>query len=343
MSEKRAKILVAGGAGYIGSHTAKLLHKNGFEPVVLDNFCTGNPFAVRYGPLVKADIADGDAVRSLLEEHRPEAVILFAAHAYVGESTANPRKYYRNNLTNGLAFLDALIAEDVRKLVFSSSCSIYGTQATGPIGESQAKDPLSPYAETKWFFERILHWCAKSDGLESVRLRYFNAAGADPDGELGEHHDPETHLIPLTIAAAQGGAPLRVFGTDYPTPDGTAIRDYIHVTDLAGAHVKALNYLIGGGASISLNLGTGRGASVREVISMVEKVSGRPVPVEYGPRRDGDAPALVANPNLARETLNWQPQYSSLETIVSTAWRWHNELAAAATGETAKKDSMLQA
>lgn len=324
-------VLVAGGAGYIGSHTAKQLHTAGMRPVVLDNLVTGNRFALRYGPFVEGSIEDRDLVRRTIAEHEVQSAVLFAAHAYVGESTANPRKYYRNNVSAALAFLDALIDGGVRRIVFSSSCSIYGIQEKGPISEDSSKGPLSPYAQTKLFMEQVLEAYAASDGLQSVRLRYFNAAGADPDGELGEHHDPETHLIPLAIYAAMGRGALSVFGTDYPTPDGTAIRDYIHVTDLAAGHIAALQYLQGGGTSIGINLGTGDGHSVRQVMQMVEQVSSKPVPANYGPRRDGDAPALVADASNARRVLGWTPRHSSLESIVRTAWKWHAEREASAT------------
>lgn len=318
-------ILVAGGAGYIGSHTAKALHDVGLRPVVVDNLVTGNRWALRFGPFSIGSIADRSRLAATISEYAIEAAILFAAHAYVGESTANPSKYYRNNLSTSIEFLDALVAGGIKRLVFSSSCSIYGIQEKMPIQEESGKDPLSPYAETKWMLEKILAWYDHAYGLRSVCLRYFNAAGASPDGTLGEHHDPETHLIPLAIKASLGGPALRVFGTDYPTPDGTAVRDYVHVTDLAQAHVQAIQYLMEGGISRQYNCGTGKGHSVREVIGMVEQVSGRKLSVEYVPRRRGDAPVLVADARKIRDSLGWTPQLSSLETIVETAWRWHSE------------------
>ncbi len=325
-------MLVAGGAGYIGSHTAKQLRAAGMNPVVVDNLITGNRFAVRFGPFVEGSIEDRDLIRKAIEEHHIESAILFAAHAYVGESTTNPRKYYHNNVAAALAFLDALIDCGVRKLVFSSSCSIYGIQEKIPISESASTNPLSPYAQTKLFMEQILKAYDPAEGLRSVCLRYFNAAGADPEAELGEHHDPETHLIPLAIYAAMGRAPLNVFGTDYPTPDGTAIRDYIHVTDLAAAHIAALKHLQDGGESAQVNCGTGKGHSVRQVMQMVEQVSGKPVPAHYGPRREGDAPALVADASHAVKLLHWTPRYSSLESIVGTAWNWHSKRESIVTG-----------
>jgi UDP-arabinose 4-epimerase len=333
MSQKSASstVLVAGGAGYIGSHTAKALAQAGVEPVVLDNLCTGNRFALRFGPFYEGSIADGALVREIVARHKPTGAILFAGHAYVGESTANPRKYFNNNVVEAIQFLGHLMdAGGLQGIVFSSSCSVYGIQSHVPISESSAQDPLSPYAETKAFLEKVLRWYGSAYGLRSACLRYFNAAGADPDGELGEHHDPETHLIPLAILAAMGKERLRVFGTDYATPDGTAIRDYIHVSDLADGHLRALRHLMDGSESFTLNLGTGTGYSVREVIRQVERTSGVPVPVEYGPRREGDAPELVADPHLAREMLGWTPRHSSLETIVRTAWDWYAKQEASA-------------
>jgi UDP-arabinose 4-epimerase len=319
-------VLIAGGAGYIGSHTAKVLYQEGIEPVVLDNLCTGNRDAARFGPFYEGSIADSVLLGQIVEQHQSVGAILFAGHAYVGESVENPRKYFRNNVSDAIHFLDVLVDAGVRRVVFSSSCSVYGIQDSLPIDEDSATDPLSPYAETKLFLEKVLRWYGAAYGLRFACLRYFNAAGADPGGELGEHHDPETHLIPLAIHAAMGGKPLRVFGTDYPTPDGTAIRDYTHVTDLAAAHLRAMRYLMKDGEPVTLNLGSGTGHSVREVIQAVEAQGGVPVPVEYGPRREGDAPALVADPARARNVLGWIPQYSSLGTIVRTAWQWHKEL-----------------
>jgi UDP-glucose-4-epimerase GalE len=326
MPQEKPAILVAGGAGYIGSHTAKLLRKGGFLPVVLDNLVTGNRWAARFGPFVEGSIANRPLVEKTIREYGVKAVILFAAHAYVGESTGHPAKYYRNNISEPVAFLDALLAADVKMLVFSSSCSIYGIQKGTSIREDSPKDPLSPYAETKLFLENALRWYDHAYGLRSVCLRYFNAAGADPEGEIGEWHNPETHLIPLTIGAAMGGPRLRILGDDYPTADGTAVRDYIHVTDLADAHVRALDYLLDGGASAQFNCGTGTGHSVRQVVDMIERVSGKRVPLEIAPRRIGDAPVLVADAARINQTLGWKPHYSGLETICKTAWRWYSEL-----------------
>ena len=323
VSPPLSSVLVAGGAGYIGSHTAKFLRQQDITPIVLDNLCTGNRWAVKFGPFYEGSIADAPLVERILAEHHPEGVILFAGHTSVGESTINPRPYFRNNIAAAITFLNTLLDAGLQSVVFSSSCSIYGMQERMPISEESSKIPLSPYAETKLFLEKVLHSYGAAYGMKYACLRYFNAAGADSEGELGEYHEPETHLIPLAIEAALGGAPLRVFGTDYPTPDGTAIRDYVHVTDLAQAHLAALRHLHGGGASLELNLGTGLGHSVREVLQAVEGVSGEPVPASYGPRRAGDAPVLVADPRRVRETLGWEPQFSELATIVRTAWNWH--------------------
>lgn len=324
MPDSLPTVLVAGGAGYIGSHTAKVLSKAGFQPVVLDNLSTGFRETVKFGPFYEGSISDAALVKKIIETHRPQGAILFAGHAYVGESTSNPRKYYGNNIVQAIAFLNNLLdAGGTKSIVFSSSCSVYGIQEKVPISETSSQDPLSPYAETKAFFEKILRWYGSAYGFRYACLRYFNAAGADPEGELGENHDPETHLIPLAIFAAMDKERLRVFGTDYATPDGTAIRDYIHVTDLADGHVRALRRLNEGAESFTVNLGTGNGYSVREVMRQVEQTGGKPVPADYGARREGDAPALVADPRLARELLGWVPQHSSLEEIVRTAWNWY--------------------
>jgi UDP-arabinose 4-epimerase len=320
MSKK--SILVAGGAGYIGSHTVKCLKRSGFTPVVLDNFSTSGRLGLLGDPLYEGNINDAALLAQIHREHSLAGAILFAGHAYVGESTHNPRKYYENNIGSGLKFIGALVDLGINKLVFSSSCSIYGIQDAAALDESLPKQPLSPYAETKEMFERILHWYSLAHGLKSASLRYFNAAGADNDGELGENHDPETHLIPLAILAALGGQELQVFGDDYPTPDGTAIRDYIHVADLAEAHRLALHHLFTGGDTFAANVGTGQGHSVLEVIREVENVSGKNVPHRIVPRRLGDAPALVANPAYAKRLLGWEPAHSSLHNICFTAYNW---------------------
>ncbi|MCC6193381.1 MAG: UDP-glucose 4-epimerase GalE [Burkholderiales bacterium] len=316
-------VLVTGGAGYIGSHGCKALAGAGWTPVTLDDLSAGHRDAVRWGPFVRGDVGDESLVRTVLRQHGIEAVLHFAARASVAESMQFPGKYFRSNVANTLALLNAMQAEGVHRIVFSSSCSVYGAPAESPIDESQHQQPTNPYGESKRFVERMLHWFGEAHGLRFAALRYFNAAGADPDGELGENHDPETHMIPLAIQAALGHrAHFRIFGTDYPTPDGTAIRDYVHVTDLARAHVDALRRLRDGAASMCVNLGTGRGHSVREVLRMVEQVGARAVPTQDAPRRPGDPPELVARGERAREWLQWQPVHSDLRTIVATAWRW---------------------
>jgi UDP-arabinose 4-epimerase len=317
-------VLVTGGAGYIGSHTCKALAAAGYSPVTLDNLAYGHRWAVRWGPFEQADLADRQSVERVLREHRIGAVIHFAAYAYVGESMTDPGKYFRNNVVNTLNLLEAMRAAGVGRIVFSSTCATYGVPQAVPIGEDHPQLPVNPYGESKLFVERALHWNGVAHGLRWMALRYFNAAGADPEGEIGEDHDPETHLIPLAIEAALGRRPdLQVMGTDYPTPDGTAIRDYVHVTDLADAHLRALRHLEGDGPSGALNLGTGRGHSVREVVAMVERVTGREVGARDAPRRAGDPPALVAAPGRARQLLAWEPRWSSLESIVHSACRWH--------------------
>lgn len=313
-------ILVTGGAGYIGSHACKALQRAGYRPVTYDNLSRGYRDAVRWGPLVEGDLADRARLDWALAEYRAEAVMHFAAYAYVEESVLDPALYYRNNLLGTLSLLDAGRAVGIKAFVFSSTCAIYGIPNVVPIAEGAPQLPVSPYGETKHAIERALGWYGGAYGLRFAALRYFNAAGADPEGEIGERHEPETHLIPLVIDAALGKRPsIDIFGTDYPTPDGTAIRDYIHVQDLVEAHVRALAYLEAGGESVALNLGTGRGHSVREVIKAAERASARKVVAREAPRRAGDPPALVADPRLAKETLGWSPAISDIETIVKTA------------------------
>jgi len=316
-------ILVTGGAGYVGSHACKALAAAGYLPVVYDNLSRGHREAVRWGPLVEGDLADSERLAAAFHTHRIDAVLHFAAFAYVGESVADPENYYRNNVGGTLSLLMAMREARVERIVFSSTCAVYGVPEALPIRETTAKAPLNPYGDTKLAIERALHWYAGAYGTRFVALRYFNAAGADPDGEIGEEHEPETHLIPLALRAALGsGDPLQIFGTDYPTPDGTAIRDYIHVSDLADAHVRALGHLAAGGDSAALNLGTGQGCSVREVIAAVARIAGRAVPRREVARRPGDPPELVADPALARFVLGWQPRRSDLDTIIATALAW---------------------
>src|SRR6201994_4513747 len=316
-------ILVTGGAGYIGSHACKLLARAGYRPVVFDNLSRGHSEAVRWGPLVEGDLAERGKLAAALARYRVSVVMHLAAYAYVGESVSDPALYYANNLGGSLSLLEAMRETGVDKIVFSSTCATYGTPAGVPIRESMPQLPVNPYGETKLAIERALHWYGEAYGLRWVSLRYFNAAGADPEGEIGERHEPETHLVPLVLQAALGQRPqIEIYGTDYPTPDGTAIRDYIHVQDLAEAHLRALEHLTAGRQSVALNLGTGRGHSVREVIRTAEAVSGKSIACRETPRRPGDPPVLVADPSLAAEVLGWSAQISDLGTIVRTALAW---------------------
>jgi UDP-glucose-4-epimerase GalE len=313
-------VLVIGGAGYIGSHTARALKSAGHEVIIFDNLSTGHEFLAAGFELVRGDVLDGTAVARVLA--RADAIMHFAAHAYVGESVTNPRKYFHNNVEGGLSLLNAALETGVSKIVFSSTCAVYGEVAKVPIEENVPRQPVNPYGVSKLFFEQALEAYDRAYGFRYASLRYFNAAGADESGQIGELHDPETHLIPLALRATAGEGPeLQVFGGDYPTPDGTCIRDYIHVNDLATAHVKALEHLAAGKESFAVNVGTGHGASIREVISAVEKVAGKPVPHRVVARRRGDPPALVANPAKARSLMNWKAT-RGLDEIVSTAWNW---------------------
>ena len=315
-------VLVTGGAGYIGAHCCKALAWAGYSPVTFDNLSRGHADAVKWGPLVVGDLRDRWAVAQALSAHRVEAVIHFAALAYVGESVGDPQAYYDNNLGGMIGLLGAMQEVGLRRIVFSSSCATYGTPERLPISEEMAQAPINPYGRTKLVCEWMLRDAGVAWGLRHVALRYFNAAGADPEGEAGERHDPETHLVPLTLMAASGqGGPLRIFGTDYPTPDGTCIRDYIHVSDLARAHVLALDHLERGGESVALNLGTGRGASVREVVAAVEAVTGRAVLRIEEPRRPGDPAALYADPARAAAVLGFRADYG-LDRIVADAAPW---------------------
>ncbi len=319
----RIFVLVAGGAGYIGSHTCKLLVQSGRVPVVLDDLSTGHRWAAKFGPLYVGDIADAALVGQIVRKFGITDVIHFAAKAYVGESYQDPGKYFRENVGKTIHLLDTLIENGVGNIVFSSSCATYGNPEVLPIRETESQKPVNPYGETKLFVERMLHWHGVAHGLKSVALRYFNAAGADPEGELGEAHDPETHLIPLAIEAAAGTRVLDVYGADYPTPDGTCVRDYIHVLDLARAHMLSLDYLRAGGESTALNLGTGVGQSVMDVIRTVSAVSGRKVLHRLQPRRAGDPPELVADPSRAKQVLGWTAEFRELDRIVETAWAFH--------------------
>lgn len=318
------RILITGGAGYVGSHAAKALSRAGFEPIVLDNLSVGHRWAVKWGPLIEADLGDEPSLRRALAKYEISGAMHFAAHAYVGESVREPRRYFDNNVTNSFHLLHALLDSGIRHFVFSSSCAVYGLPESLPISESHPKLPVNPYGESKLFIERVLDWYGSAYGLRWSALRYFNAAGADPDGELGEVHNPETHLIPRLLDAALGRQEsVEIYGGDYPTKDGTAIRDYVHVSDLAEAHVAALQRLLSGGESFAANLGTGRGVSVREVVAAVESASGVTVNVKLAPRRPGDPPELVADSRLAAELLGWRPKLSSLQQIICSAWDWH--------------------
>ena len=323
MAAEPRTVLVTGGAGYIGSHAAKALAKAGYGVVVYDNLVAGHRDAVKFGPLVVGDIADVETLRRTIREHGVSAVMHFAAFLDVGESVREPAKYYRNNVAGTLGVLEAMAVEGVTALVFSSTCATYGEPTETPIPESHAQRPINSYGASKLVIEQALPHFERAHGLKSTALRYFNAAGADPDGEIGEDHHPEIHLIPRAIEAATGGPGLQVFGDDYPTPDGTCLRDYIHVTDLADAHVKALGAILDGAPSTAYNLGTGTPTSVRQIIDAVETVTGTPVPHTIGPRRPGDPAALFANADRARQALGWQPRHSAIDAIVSTAWQWH--------------------
>lgn len=322
------KILVVGGAGYIGSHMVKMLLESGHEVVTLDNLSTGHRDAVFGGEFIRADLADRDQLEAVFSSHEFDGVLHFASFIQVGESVREPGKYYQNNVANTLNLLGAMARHGVRSLVFSSSAAIFGEPQYVPIDEGHPKAPVNPYGSSKLMVETILADYDRAHGLKSVCLRYFNAAGADPGGQLGERHEPETHLIPLVLQAASGRRPhVTVFGRDYDTPDGTCIRDYIHVTDLCQAHLLALKQLWQGGGSAAYNLGNGQGFSVREVIDAARAVTGREIPVVYGERREGDPARLVADSRLARQALGWSPEHAELETIIAHAWQWELRLA----------------
>ena len=315
-------ILVTGGAGFIGSHTCKALAAAGWLPVAFDNLLRGHHEFVRWGPLERGDILDPAALNAAFVQHRPHAVIHFAALAYVGESVSQPLAYYRVNVAGLVNVIEAMLRHDVHIIVFLSSCATYGIPDALPIAESARQRPINPYGRSKFVCEQILTDARGAEGLSVAMLRYFNAAGADPDGDLRESHDPETHLIPLAIDAATGdGPPLSIFGTDYPTADGTCERDFIHVSDLAAAHVEALRHLNAGKTELTLNLGTGKATSVRSVLTAVERITGRHVPVAHAARRPGDPPVLVADASLACQLIGFLPRLSDLDTIVRTAWR----------------------
>ncbi len=319
-------ILVTGGAGYIGSHACKALAKAGYTPVTYDNLIYGHEWAVQWGPLVIGDIADPDHLRHTIQQYNPEAVMHFAAYAYVGESVQDPAKYYINNVSGTLQLLDVMREQTIHHLIFSSSCATYGTPSQLPITEDHDQNPINPYGRSKWMIETVLADYAKAYGLRSISLRYFNAAGADPDGLIGESHEPETHLIPLVLEAASGKRPyVTIYGDDYDTPDGTCIRDYIHVEDLANAHVLALEALQQGKVSKAYNLGNGNGFSIKEIIQSVERVTGLNVPVKMGPRREGDPASLIGSAETIKQELGWNPRFIVLDDIIKTAWNWHQK------------------
>ena len=319
------RVLVAGGAGYIGSHTVRQLLAGGHDVTVYDNLEYGHRQAVPAKRLVVGDLGDVDLLDRLLVARRIEAVVHFAAFAYVGESVTSPARYYTNNLLYSLQLLDLCRRNGIRKFVFSSTCATYGVPNKVPIAETQVQCPVNPYGNTKLAFERALADYAGAYPFGSCALRYFNAAGAAADNALGEDHTPETHLIPLVIQAALGRIPhVTIFGADYPTPDGTCVRDYVHVEDLAAAHVAALERLREGHAGGAFNLGTGKGASVKEVVRAAERATGRKVRTVVGPRRPGDPPYLVAAPGRAKEVLGWEPEFRTIDAIVASAWKWHS-------------------
>ena len=320
-------ILIVGGAGYIGSHLNKEINKKGIETVIFDNLSYGHRDFVKWGAFENGNLGNIDDIRAVFKKYPIEAVMHFAAFTYVGESVEDPQKYYTNNVKNTLNLLQVMLEENVKYFVFSSTCATYGNPVEIPITESHPQNPINPYGKGKLMVETILKDYSDAYGLKYASLRYFNAAGADPDGEVGELHDPETHLIPLILDVAAGRREdIKIFGTDYDTPDGTCIRDYIHVTDLAEAHILALEYLQNGGESDFFNLGNGNGFSVKEVIETAEKITGKDIKAVEAERRAGDPPILVGSSTKAKETLNWNPKYDELSKIIETAWNWHKKI-----------------
>ncbi len=319
----KKKVLVVGGAGYIGSHTCLVLAERGYQPIVFDNLSNGHAEFARWGPLEVGDIRDRARLDEIFAMYRPDAVLHFAALIEVGQSVNDPAAFYDNNVVGALTLLAATLATGVEAFVFSSTCATYGLPEYVPMDETHRQVPINPYGTTKWIIEQALKDFGTYKNLRSVMLRYFNAAGADPDGRIGEWHTPETHAVPLAIEAALGRREgFKVFGSDYETRDGTCVRDYVHVLDLADAHVRAVDYLLNGGQTVELNLGTGEGTTVKELLAAISEVSGRPFPVEYVSRRTGDSTSLVAKNDKAREILGWQPRYG-LRDIIQSAWNWH--------------------
>lgn len=329
LSNQNPTILVTGGAGYIGSHTVQALQKSGYEVIILDNLVYGHQDIVENAlkvPLIKGDINDRSLLDNIFATYPISAVMHFSAYIFVGESVTDPAKYYRNNVVGTLTLLEAMVAAGVNKFVFSSTCATYGLPQTIPLTEDHPQNPINPYGWTKLMVEQILKDFDTAYGLKSVCFRYFNASGASPDGLLGEDHNPETHLIPLVLQTALGiREAISIFGTDYDTPDGTCVRDYIHVVDLAQAHILGLEYLLGGGESDSFNLGNGNGFSVKEVIETAKIVTGKEIKIKISDRRAGDPPYLVGSSEKARKILNWQPQYSDLKDTITHAWQWHQK------------------
>jgi UDP-arabinose 4-epimerase len=332
MSTPSENILVTGGAGYVGSHACKALKQNGYNPITVDNLCNGHRESVLWGPLEQVDILDKEKLLSVFKKYQPNAVLHFAGFAYVGESVQDPYSYYYNNVVGSLALFDVMKEVECKEIIFSSTCAVYGRPDQAPISEEEKPGPINPYGKTKKMVEDILLDFEKAYGFKYVLLRYFNAAGADPDGEIGELHEPETHAIPLCLQTAAGKkSKFSIYGTDYPTPDGTCVRDYVHVSDLAEGHVAALKYLKDKKKSGVFNLGTGVGCSVKELLSACEKITGKKIPHEMVQRRPGDPPVLVANAERALKELDWKPRYTNIESSVEHAWKWHLKNTNAAT------------
>lgn len=318
----KKEILVAGGAGYIGSHTVLELQRAGYNPIIVDNLSTGHKKAVLEGTFYKCDLGDINGLKKIFSKHNIDAVIHFASNCYVGESVVNPHKYFKNNVGNAMGLLEAMLESDIKKIILSSTAATYGNPIKTPIEENHPQNPCNPYGLSKLFLEQIIDTYEKAYGIRHIYLRYFNAAGADIDSRIGEDHYPETHIIPLLLQIALGiKKQFTIFGTDYATKDGTCIRDYIHVMDLADAHIKAMNYLDKEKTSDAFNLGTSVGYSVKEIIERVEKITGKKIPIEYAERREGDPPILISSSEKAKKILDWQVRYN-LDEMIESAWNW---------------------